>query len=288
MNAVNSMNSKVCVVTGANAGIGFEIALGLARQQAHTVLVSRDATRGEVAVNAIRSAVPGADVSLMVGDLASVAGTHALAKALVARYPQIHVLINNAGVWMVEKQITEDGLEQSFMVNHLAPLILNHVLRTSLLAAATDTAPARIINVNSGLYVKGKVNIERTPIGADFGRIASYANSKLCNVLVLQKEVEELAGCAVTINHVHPGVVRTGLGEMSGVLGWVLRLVKKAWLKPVQGAEAPLWLATAPEVSKITGGYFNMKQQIPLAEVADNPSLAQQLWELSKRLGKLA
>ncbi len=288
MTVANAMKSKVCVVTGANAGIGFEIALGLARQQAHTVLVSRDSARGDAAVNAIKAAVPGAAVSLIVGDLASVAGTHALAQTLAARYPQIHVLINNAGVWMVEKQITVDGLEQSFMVNHLAPLILNHKLRTNLLAAATATEPARIINVNSGLYVKGKVDIERTPIGADFGRIASYANSKLCNVLVLRKEAEQLTGCAVTINHVHPGVVRTGLGEMSGLLGWVLRQVKKAWLNPVQGAEAPLWLATSPEVSKITGGYFNMKQQIPLAKVANNPALEQQMWELSMRLGKLA
>lgn len=287
MTNANYMNNKVCVVTGANTGIGFEVALGLARHGAHTVLVCRDAARGEAAVSAICAAVPEAQVDLVVANLNSVAGTHALAAALIQRFPRIHVLVNNAGVWMSSKQLNADGLELSFMVNHLAPFILNQRLRSNLMAAALPDDPARIINVNAGLYMKGAVDIERTPIGADFGRIRSYANSKLCNVLTLAEEARQLEGFGVTINHVHPGVVRTGLGDSRGALGWLLRLVKKSWLTPAQGAESPVWLATAPELAGVSGAWFNVKERIPLATVATDATLSQQVWDLSRSLGRL-
>ncbi|MFZ1396294.1 MAG: SDR family NAD(P)-dependent oxidoreductase [Candidatus Promineifilaceae bacterium] len=278
------MKDRVCVVTGGNAGIGRAMVQALAQQQAQVVLVSRDKVRGETAVQEIRQTLPQAQIELVVGDVGSVASTHALAQTLLARYPLIHVLINNAGVWPTKKQINEDGLEMGFMVNHLAPFMLNQLLQERLQASA----PARIVNVNAGLYVNGRVDLQKTPYGADFHPIRTYASSKLCSVLCLPLEAAQLAGSGVTINAVHPGVINTKLGAMRGPLGWLMKLVKRSWATPEQGAIAPVWLATAPELVDTNGRYFNEKEAIPLADVAQNAELAQQLWQFSLERAHLA
>lgn len=278
------MKEQVCVVTGGNAGIGQAIVQALARQQAQVVMVSRNEARGETAVHKIQSALPQAKIDLVVGDVGSVASTHRLAQSLLERYPQIHVLINNAGVWPTRKQINEDGLEQGFMVNHLAPFMLNQLLRERLQASA----PARIVNISAGLYVNGRVDLTKTPYGHDFHPIRTYANTKLCQLLCLPLEAAQLAGSGVTVNAVHPGVINTKLGARRGPLGWIMKLVKRGWATPAQGAIAPVWLAAAPELVAINGKYFNEKEETPLAEVAQNAELTQQLWKLSTTLAKLA
>lgn len=277
------MAEKVCVVTGGNAGIGYEIGQALARQQARVVMVSRSEARGRAAQQAVQ-ADTGGTVDLVVGDVGSVASTRQLADTLLASYPVIHVLINNAGVWMTKKVLNEDGLEQSFMVNHLAPFMLNQLLLPALRAADG----ARIVDVNAGLYANGKVDLVKTPYGKDFGRIRTYANSKLCGVLTLAEQGRRLEGSGVTINMVHPGVIRTGLGDSSGPIGWLLRWVKRSWATPAQGAVAPVWLATAPEVAGKSGLYFNEKEVLALATVAKDEALAADLWALSVRLAGLA
>ena len=277
------MNDRVCVVTGGNAGIGRAIVEALAQQQAQVVLVSRDKARGETAVQEIHSALPQANIDLVVGDLSSVDKTRQLAQTLLNRYPSIHLLVNNAGVWPTKKQLNEDGLEMGFMVNHLAPFMLNQLLQERLRASA----PARIVNVSAGLYVNGRVDLQKTPYGHDFHPIRTYASTKLCNLLCLPLEAAQLAGSGVTINAVHPGVINTKLGIMRGPLGWLMKLVKRSWATPEQGAIAPVWLATAPELAEVNGRYFNEKEEMPLAEVAQNTELATQLWQLSLDLTQI-
>ncbi|MCB8925312.1 MAG: SDR family NAD(P)-dependent oxidoreductase [Ardenticatenaceae bacterium] len=277
------MNDRVCVVTGGNAGIGRAIVEALAQQQARVVLVSRDKMRGETAVQEIHSALPQANIDLVVGDLSSVDKTRQLAQTLLNRYPAIHLLVNNAGVWPTQKQLNEDGLEMGFMVNHLAPFMLNQLLQERLRASA----PARIVNVSAGLYVNGRVDLQKTPYGHDFHPIRTYASTKLCNLLCLPLEAAQLAGSGVTINAVHPGVINTKLGIMRGPLGWLMKLVKRSWATPEQGAIVPVWLATAPELAEVNGRYFNEKEETPLAEVAQNTELATQLWQLSLDLTQI-
>jgi NAD(P)-dependent dehydrogenase (short-subunit alcohol dehydrogenase family) len=173
-----------------------------------------------------------------------------------------------------------DGLEMGFMVNFLAPFMLSHLLRERLIASA----PARIVHVNAGLYVNGKVDIEKTPYGTDFGRIRTYASTKLCGVLTLAQEAAMFAPYGVTVNMVHPGVVNTNLGQMGGPLGWLLKLVKRSWMTPAQGAVAPIWLATSSEVVDQTGCYFNEKAVVPLADVAKDEQLARQLWQFAEQV----
>ncbi len=274
------MQSKRYVVTGGNAGIGYEIVRGLAQKSAEVVLVSRDEARGRTAQAELQAATGAGKIDLVVGDLGTVAGTRQLATDLLAAYPTLDGLINNAGVWMTRKVLNEDGLELSFMVNHLAPFMLSQLLLPALQAAGH----ARIVHVNAGLYVKGKVDLQKTPYGKDFGRIRTYANSKLCAVLTLPEQARRLAGNSVTVNMVHPGVIRTGLGDTSGVVGWLLRQVKRQWATPLQGAVAPIWLATAPELAEQCGIYFNEQVPMPLADNAQDEALAAALWQLSERL----
>lgn len=277
------MKNQTYIVTGGNAGIGLEIARELAAQNLHVVLISRDAQKGATAVADIQQSTGNTAVECLVGDLSTIASTHQLATALLERYPHLTVLINNAGVWMTHKQLNADGLEQSFMVNHMAPFILSH----RLLARLQQNQPARIVNVNAGLYVNGQIDLAKTPYGGDFGRIKSYATTKLCNVLFTRQFAQQIAGSGVTINAVHPGVIRTDLGNSKGIIGWLLRLVKRSWSTPAEGAAAPVWLATAAEVGQINGRYFDQKTEIPYHAAAENEALSQELWALSLKLAQL-
>lgn len=277
------METGAYIVTGANAGIGYEIARALAQQGNHTVLICRNAERGTAALNQLTSQTDGA-VDLVLGDLSSLAAVRTLAANLLAQYPSIACLIHNAGIWMTHKQLNEDGLELSFMVNHLAPFMLTQLLSERLMASA----PARIVYVSAGLYIKGAVDVARTPMGNDFGRIKTYCNTKLCSVLTLEKLAGQFAESNVTVNMVHPGVIRTGLGDSNGIVGWLLRQIKRSWATPEEGADAPVWLATDPALAETTGLYFDEKKEMPLADVAKDTQLANQVWQLSLRLSGLA
>ena len=277
------MKGKFAVVTGGNRGIGYEIVKALAGQGDDVALVSRSPERGRAACERLLAAAPSSQISMIPGDLGSVAGVRQLAADLLAHLPRIDLLINNAGVWPTQKEINVDGLEIGFMVNFLAPFMLSHLLGERLRASA----PARIVHLNAGLYVKGQIDLARTPYGADFGRLRTYANSKLCHALTLSREAALFAPYGVTVNMVHPGVVNTDLGAMGGPLGWLLKRVKRRWLSPAEGAAAPVWLATSSDVAGQTGRYFNEKEPIPLADVAKDEQLADELWKLACQLANL-
>lgn len=278
------MESKWCVVTGGNKGIGYAIVEALARQQVQVVLVSRSRERGQAALAQLQAGVQQGRFTLVVGDLGTIAGTRRLAEALLDTLPRIDVLINNAGIWPTQKVVNADGLEIGFMVNFLAPFMLSQLLKERLAASA----PARIVHVNAGLYVRGSVDLEKTPYGADFGRIRTYASTKLCGVLTLAREAELFAPHGVTVNMVHPGVVNTDLGQMSGVMGWLLKRIKRGWMTPEEGATVPVWLATSADVADKTGLYFNeQKEVLPLAEAAKDGQLADELWQFAAQVAGL-
>jgi len=268
------------IVTGGNAGIGKAIALSLAQQGHRVVIVSRNVQKGEAALADIRNASHIQEAELVIGNLNSIENAKKLAYTLIEKYPQSSVLINNAGVWMDKKVLNEDGLEYTFMVNHMAPFILANLMFPVLKA----NAPARIVNVNAGLYIKGKLDLYKTPYGTDFGRMATYMNTKLCNVMFTREFAKTISGSGVTINAVHPGVIRTGLGDTTGLMGGFLRLIKRSWDTPEAGAEAPVWLATAPELEGVNGKYYVLKKEAEYEGMALDTALAQQLCQLSSQL----
>ena len=278
------MDERTFIVTGGNAGIGKAIAASLAQIQVHVVIVSRNKEKGEQALEEIQQSSQSSKVDLVVGDLGTIEGTRRLASTLLDRYPKIHVLINNAGVWMTERTINADGLETCFMVNHMAPFILSNLLLERL----KENIPSRIVNVNAGLYVFGKLDLEKTPFGHDFSRLKSYMNTKLCNILFTCELARRIEGSGVTVNALHPGVIRTNLGIAPGILGAVLTATKRLFKSPEEGARAPVWLATAPELESISGKYFDVKKETELTETAKNTELAEKLWRLSSKLAGMS
>lgn len=274
---------KSIVVTGGNAGIGKAIAVELAKLKHHVIIVSRNPDKGRAALEEIRNVSGSSMVHLVTGDLGSIRSTKDLAGQMLKKFPGVSILINNAGIWPTKLEINPDGLEMAFMVNHMAPFILSNMLWGQL----KKNKPARIVNVNAGLYVKGKVDLEKTPYGKDFGKFATYMNTKLCNIYFTQKFSEIIQGSGVTINALHPGVIRTSLGESPGLLGSILKFLKKSMDDPETGARPPVWLATSPDVEQINGKFFWLTTQKPYAKNAQDPVLRDKLWDLSMRIASL-
>ncbi|MGV9771070.1 SDR family NAD(P)-dependent oxidoreductase [Streptosporangium sp. NPDC003464] len=268
----HSTPARTAVVTGGNRGIGYAVAARLLQDGCDVVLVARDRQRGEAA-RASLAGSGGTRVRLVVGDLSSVRRARAVAEALSETCPRIDVLVHNAGLWPSRRVLDEDGLEQAFVTNHLAPFLLNHELEPLLTASG-----ARVVQVSAGLYVKGQADPERTPTGLDFHPMRTYADTKLCNLLLVPRHAERWKDAGVTINAVHPGVIRTGLGDRGGPLGYLLKAVKLLWKSPDVGARPVARLALDAEVAGLTGRYFHIEAEQPPAPVAADAALADRLW----------
>jgi len=279
--AAGAEQRETVVVTGGSRGIGHAVARALVARGRRVVLLARDRERGLRAVRDLEGAGAGR-VELVVGDLASVRATRAAADALLQQAPRIDVLIHNAGVWPSHLERNEEGLESAFMVNHLAPFLLNHLLAPSFARGRT-----RVVQVSAGLYVKGRPDLERTPRGADFHPFRTYPNTKLLNLVCVPMFARQWAEIGVTINAVHPGVIRTGLGDRGGPLGLALRVVKRLWKSPEEGARPVVRLALDPALAGVTGRYFHLEEEMPLDPVARDDSLAERCFRQALELSGL-
>lgn len=272
---------KTCVLTGASSGIGRALAEQLAAAGFDLLLLGRDRSRlDETVARARERAQAGRSVRPMVADLSTRSGAREVARELLAVAPRIDVLIHNAGILPTERRLTADGFEESFATNHLAPFVLNRALRERLIASA----PARIVQVSAGLYIKGRVELEQGPKGLPFSPFTTYGTSKLWNLYATLELARELDGSGVTVNAVHPGVVRTRLGDLPGWKGALLQLVKRLWATPEQGAAGPLHLATEPALQAVTGRYFDRTREVPLHAVARDPDLGRRIVERTRAL----
>jgi len=264
--------------------VGKAVAAELVRSGARVIIVSRDEKNGTEAIRDIIRETGKDRIELVTGNLNTVNDAHRLADDLLSRYPTIHVLINNAGVWMSERTLTEDGIETTFMVNHMGPFILS--LR--LLPVLKQSIPSRIVNINAGLYIFGKLDLERTPQGLDFSPFRTYADTKLANLLFTVELARRLEGSGVTVNAVHPGVFRTSLGDSRGILGIITSALKVFLKSPEKGAGPSVRLAADPALSSHSGEFYLCYENKPLKPIARDEDLAERLWELSTRLGNIS
>ncbi|HRQ38267.1 MAG TPA: SDR family oxidoreductase [Chloroflexota bacterium] len=271
------MNGKICLVTGANTGIGYATAVGLAERGATVVMLCRDEEKGQTAVRNAQQATGNPHVELLLCDLASMVSIRQAAADFRARHEALHVLINNAGVIPRQREVTVDGLEKQLAVNHLAYFLLTHLLLDVLKASA----PARIINVSSQVHSSGVVDFADLQSERSYRPTPVYANTKLMNVLFTFELARRLAGTAVTANCLHPGVVDTNLGrDYSGLP----RSVSRGGLSWAEGARTSLYLAISPDVARVTGRYFRDEREARPSATAQDETLARRLWDVSANL----
>ena len=277
------MQGKVCVVTGANSGIGKEAALGLAQLGATVVLVCRSQERGAAALAEIKQRSGNDSVALLVADLGSQQQVRRAAAACGQQFDRLDVLVNNAALARRKRAVTEDGVELTLAVNHLAPFLLTNLLLDRLKASA----PARVVTVSSAAHKDAEINFADLQGGqryATFG-FGAYSQSKLANVLFTYELARRLEGTGVTANCLHPGVVATGIFRDTPL--WLrtgLALARPLILGSVQGADTVLYLATAPEVAEVSGRYFEKRKPVQSSPLSYDTEVARRLWEVSEAL----
>jgi NAD(P)-dependent dehydrogenase (short-subunit alcohol dehydrogenase family) len=274
------MSGRVCVVTGANSGIGKATSLVLAQFGAEIILVCRDKARGEAALAEVSAVSTAGPARLEIADLSSLQEVRELAGRL-ARLDRLDVLINNAGLVLGDRRITADGFEYTFALNHLAPFLLTNLLREKLAASA----PARVITVSSGVHSAAKLDLADLQLAAHFNGWRAYSNSKLANILFTTELAGRLAGTGVTANCLHPGVVNTGFGrDGSRMLRFGLDLGRRFLRTPGQGADTVVYLASSPDVEGATGGYYIKRKLSAPSAAAQDQATARRLWEISAEL----
>jgi NAD(P)-dependent dehydrogenase (short-subunit alcohol dehydrogenase family) len=275
------MQGKVVVITGATSGIGEVAAQRLAGMGARIVLVARDRVRGEAALTRLRRDDTSISHSIHYGDLSRISEMKRLAVEISAAEPRIDVLINNAGAMFGSRQITEDNLELTFAVNHMAYFVLTEGLRERLLASS----PARIVNTASDAHKGRELDFEDLQSTKGFSAVNVYGRSKLCNILFTRELSRRWGGKGVTANCLHPGFVATRFGDGSGgFLGRAVRLAKIFAISPEKGAETIVYLASSPDVASVSGEYFYKCQPaIPTADARDDAA-AKRLWIESAKL----
>ncbi len=278
------MRDKLCLVTGANSGIGRATAEELARRGATVVMLCRDRGRGEAARARIATRVDGARLELLIADLGSQRSVRRAAEEFKSAHPRLDVLINNAGVFWSRRRVTGDGLEATFAINHLGHFLLTQLLEEELKASA----PSRIVNVSSSAYKAARLNLADLQSERGYDAMRAYGNSKLANILFTYELARRLDGSGVTANCLHPGVVRTRIGRNAPPLIWLFFLVMKPLLlSPAKGAATTVYLATSPEVERVSGKYFVKQVPQPTAARTYTEETARRLWELSEKLADL-
>jgi len=280
-----ALDGKVCVITGATSGIGRVAATRLAEMGARLVLVARDHDRAEAMLARLRAIAPAAAHRAHLADLSRIAEMKRVAAEIAAAEPRIDRLINNAGAMFGGRQLTEDGLERSFAVNHMAYFVLAHGLRERLVAAA----PARVVNTASTMHRITWLDLDDLQYARLYNGVFAYARSKLCNVLFTRELARRWAGTGVTVNCFHPGFTRTRFGNQSGLFWAPLVFVAKAFaIPPAWGARTLIHLATAPEVADVTGGYFVRRRLTRPSRAAEDDAMARRLWDETARIAGIA
>lgn len=268
------MQGKVCLITGATSGIGKEIARGLSKLGATVAIAGRSEEKCRGAMEDTKSS------SYFVADLSSQAEVRKLAADFTSRYDRLDVLVNNAGVFLREKKMTQDGIECTLAVNHLAPFLLTNLLIEKL----KKTAPSRIITTSSSAHRAGHIDFGDIQFEKKrYSGISAYGQSKLANILFTRELARRLAGTQVTANCFHPGAVRTKLVQ-GGSYGLVWKAAGAFFLSPEKGADTAVYLASSDEVAGATGGYFVKRKQERSSEVSYGEETAKKLWKLSEEL----
>lgn len=273
-----SINGKTILITGATNGIGLVTARELARLGAQVVVASRSSEKCARVVEQIKRETNNSQVESITADLSTRDGVHKLAHEFKRRHTRLSVLINNVGALFMPRQLSADGIEMTFALNHLSYFLLTILLLDTLKASG----PARIVNVSSDAHQNGRINFDDLQMEKGYMGLNAYNHSKLANILFTYELARKLEGTRVTANALHPGLVNTGLVKNNG---WWARLGMMLLL-PFQrsveaGAQTSIYLASSAEVDGITGKYFVDNKTIPSSPASYNRNVAERLWQVS-------
>lgn len=275
------MTGRTVLVTGGTGGIGKATATGLAGLGAHVAITGRDRTRAESAADEIRSA-SGARVDVFVADLSSQTEVRRLAAAVLAKLPRIDVLVNNVGGYWDTRHVTADGLERTFALNHLAPFLLTQLLLDRL----DESAPARVVTVSSSAQATGHIDFGDLQGERSYSGAVAYSQSKLANLLFSYELARRVPSGHITANALHPGVVSTSFGaeDPSGVQRMVVPFLRPFMRSAARGAMTSIHLASAPGLSRVTGGFFTNGRRGRSSARSYDEGAAARLWGISEGL----
>lgn len=265
--------------------------------RARIVQVARDRERGEAALGRLRSRAPGIEHSIYYADLSRIGDMKRVASEIAKAEPRIDVLINNAGAMFSSRQVTQDGLECTFALNHVAYFVVTEGLRERL----TASAPARVINTSSDAHESGTLDFDDLQSERVYAKnslaewlrfggpgFKVYGRSKLCNILFTRELARRLADTGVTANSFHPGFVATRFGDQSGgLISFGIGIAKRFALSPQKGAETMIYLASSPDVAQVTGQYFYKCRPVTPSKEAQDDAKAERLWRETTKLTSL-
>jgi len=279
------MQNKICLITGATSGIGQAIAMALAQKGATVIVAGRDEERCQNTVAHIQQETGNFHVDYLLGDLSVQAQVRTIAENFKSRYEHLDVLINNAGAINIFRQVSADGIELTFALNHLAYFLLTNLLLDTLKASA----PARVVNVASNSHYGQHLDLGNLELKRGYNPMRAYGRSKLCNLYFTYELARRLEGTGVKVNAMHPGFVATNMGANNG---WLVRLflplIHRNSLTPEQGASTAVYLASSPDVEGVTGKFFVRERERTSDPVSYDKSAAKRLWEVSERMTGLA
>jgi NAD(P)-dependent dehydrogenase (short-subunit alcohol dehydrogenase family) len=279
------LSGRVCLVTGATRGIGRATVDRLAALNARLVLLCRRQDVGTEVADELAGAHPAPRADVVPVDLSSQRSIREAVGAVRARYPKIHLLVNNAGVIPHRRETTVDGLEMQFAVNHLAYFLLANLLLDRLSAGA----PARVVNVASGAHQGGTIDFTDLQSERRYDPVRVYGRVKLANVLFTYELARRVRSTGVTANCLHPGVIATKLlADYMNVPLVGSALAHTFGAAPAEGADAIVYLAGSPEVEGVTGRYFIGRQEARSSATSYDEALQRRLWEESAKLTALA
>lgn len=273
-----SMNEKTILITGATSGIGLVAARELAKMGAGVVIVSRSAERCATVTEQIKGETGNNRVEYIAADLSTHAGTQKAAHEFKKRHTRLDVLLNNAGAIFMQRQLSADGIEMTWALNHLGYFFLTMLLLDTL----KNSGAARIVNVSSDAHRSGKMNFDDLQMEKGYAGLAAYQQSKLANILFTYELARKLEGSKVTTNVLHPGLIQTNFNRNNGpLMNLAMGLLAPFSRKPAEGAQTSIYLASSPEVEGVSGKYFEDSKAVPSSPASYNRAAAERLWQLS-------
>ena len=274
------MKDKVCVITGGTDGIGKAAAQALALQGARLLVHGRDPDKGARAIAEIKARSRNPNIEFVRADFGSLADVRRLAATIMQRTPRIEVLINNAGGMFSKRNLSKDGYEMTFAVNHLAPFLLTHLLLDTL----KGSAGARIVTTASDAHRGAALPLDDSAATGKYSSMRVYGASKLANILFTRALAKRLEGTPVTATCLHPGFVRTNF--VRDVPRWgraIFALIARFARSPEKGAETLVYLAASPQVQGASGGYYFDCRLTQPAAAAQDDEAAERLWRVSEQ-----